>query len=93
MLLDVQIIRTEEVRTIGQFERELRVVERIQHVEDVRLLVNVHAKHLKSLVDANNAVRSFTFYGDEDDLAGDTVHVDARASLEIVELDDARLSL
>lgn len=64
---------------LAEFQRQGGVVEHREDVRDVRLLDRVDAEHLALLVDAN-AVRGIVLGGDEDRLAADAVHVDARPS-------------
>ena len=88
-MLDVEVISTGKVRTAGKLKSKLDIVEDSEDVRNHCLLVDADAEDLALLVDADNAVLGLVLRSDKDGLAGDTVHVDARARLEVVEMDEA----
>ena len=47
--------------------------------------------HLSLAIDAHNAVRRLMHRGDKNGVAADSVHVDASARLQVVEMDVAKL--
>ena len=87
----VQIVGTGKISSTRKLERELRIVESREDVRDDGLLIDVDAENLALLVDTNDSVRALMLSSDEDGLARDTVHVDARARLEVVDMDEAVL--
>ena len=91
ILLDVQIIRAWQVRATRKLEWELSVVQGRKDIGNDGRLVDVHAEDLALLVNTNNAVGHFVLRSDEDILAGYTVHVDARARFEVVQMNEAVL--
>lgn len=88
VLLDIQVIRSWQVRATGQFERKLGVVEDGQNVWDNGLLVDVHTENLTLLVDPNDTVSGFMLRSDEDGLSGYAVHVYTRPGFQVIQMDE-----
>jgi hypothetical protein len=91
VLLHIQVVCTRQVRSAGELEGEVGIVEGIKDIGDNRLVVDVDTEDLTLLVDTNHTVSGFVFRSDKDGLARDAVHVDAPAALEVVEMDKAEL--
>ena len=90
-MLDIEVVRARQVGSTCKFEGKLSVVERGQDVWYNRLLINIHAENLALLVDSDDSIGGLVLSGDEDGLARDTVHIDARASFQVVKVDKAIL--
>ena len=88
VLLDVQIVCPGKASPNGELEGQFGVVQRREDIRNDGILVDIHAQNLTLLVHADDTMRSLMFSRDEDGLAGDSVHVDARAGFEVVEVDE-----
>ncbi|KAI3480029.1 hypothetical protein L1887_57805 [Cichorium endivia] len=90
-LLEVEVVCAGEVAAGGELEGEVGVVEGAEDVGDDGVFVNRDGEDLTLAVDADDAAGGFVLCGDKDGVAGDAVHVDAGAGLEVVEVDEAVL--
>ena len=85
--VDVEVVRA-FTRLASLKASELCVVERCQDVRDHHLLVDVHTENLSLLVHANDSVRGLVFRSDENRFTRDAIHVDARAGLDIGQMNE-----
>ena len=88
-MLDIQIIRTRKVSPTGELEGQLGVVQCREDIRNDGILVDIYAQDLTLLVHTDDTMRSPMFSRDEDSLAGNSVHIDARAGFEVIEVDEA----
>ena len=89
VLLNVQVIRTWKVSPTCELEGQFGIVQRREDIRNDGILIDIHTQNLTLLVHTNDTMRSLVFSRDEDCLAGNSVHVDARARFEVVEVDEA----
>lgn len=61
------------------------------NIVDDGVLVDADAEHLTLAVHTDNTAQQLVLGGSEDGLARNSVHVDARARLEVVQVDEAKL--
>ena len=90
-VLDVQIVGAGQVGSGGQLDGQGRVGRILQQVGDDGGLVDADGQDLAATIDADDAGGGFVGGRDEDGLAGDAIHEQARARLQIVEMDEAVL--
>lgn len=88
VLLDIQIIRAREVCPTSELEGQFGIVQRGENIRNDGIFVDIHAQNLTLLVHTNDTIRSLMLGRDEDSLSGNSVHVDACAGFEVVEVDE-----
>jgi hypothetical protein len=87
-LARVEVVGTGEVGARGETDREVGVVERAEDVGDDGFVVDGNGEDLPLAVHTDDTARALVHTGDEHRLPTDAVHVDARARLEVVEVDE-----
>ena len=90
-LTGVEVVRSGEVRTGGEADGEVGVVEGTKDVGDDGVVVDGDGKDLALAIDSNDTAGRLVLAGNKHGLAADPVHVDAGAGLEVVEVDEAVL--
>lgn len=89
VLLNVKVICTGKIGPTGELEGQFGIVQCREDIRDDGILVDVHAQNLTLLIHTDDTMRSLVFGRYEDGLARNSVHVDARARFEVVEVDEA----
>ena len=90
-LVEIEIVGTGEISARSESNGEIGILESFENVGNDGIVVDGDGEDLSFSIDTDNTVRRFVLAGDKHRFSTDSIHIDACAGFEVVEMDKSVL--